>query len=233
MKIGNIDTDTLTFGELWKLRHPNRIFALLEALDVALRAAWKTTGTKEMFTAGSARHVFPGIAEGFDNEIALLRSPDMDAEMRKAAAKVSPLILTGPGRPIFQTTILDYHTQGYGAEKYARGRAMMVQANCAHKGVPAYVEEKDGAFTVFAQTDEIGAAILSFSPGLPLEEIVRLCWSKGLQPRVYFWWLKPNFEVDHRLDYFGGHLNPATRVANTPDALSHTRARNDYVTQIV
>lgn len=109
----------------------------------------------------------------------------------------------------------DYRSQGYGASRYAEG-SVQLDADVARAegfvdGVDLLVLRGEGArgsgdqwLAVVRVEHELDVEILRRLPGLPLREQVRLCWKRGVNPRVYLPGLPHGFEERTGLDYFGG-----------------------------
>ena len=114
-----------------------------------------------------------------------------------------------------------WHTQGFGANKYAKGDAEMRADRARHYGIPvevklvseqvvrsAYPVNSSSTyqkFEVVAKLAELlDQEILAHSRPPTLVEQVRMCWKRGVNPRVYDPWLPHGFEEKHGLDFFGG-----------------------------
>lgn len=92
---------------------------------------------------------------------------------------------------------------------YDRGRAQIDALEQNALGLKASVVQ-DGASwccEVAVRNELHGRA--AKRKGVDMVELVRLCWSKGLNPRVYFPYLPHGFEERHGLDFFGGRKVPA------------------------
>lgn len=122
----------------------------------------------------------------------------------------------------------DYRTQGFGAIDYARGMAEMVANQARFYKIPvsiaqvtpewATTEARRGRrapvggwiphaeFRVFVEVEHaiIDLLLIQIGPGADLVEQVRLCWARGVNPRVYNPFLPHDFESKHGLDYHGG-----------------------------
>lgn len=138
----------------------------------------------------------------------------------EAAALAGPLPTTGEMRKQAAVDSGTYHTQGYGAIGYARTDAQMLADKAAYHGLVAevrpgerrYLTDAYGhgmdhqTFEVWANTDATGWAMLSRRESVPLRESVRLCWKRGVNPRVYWPFLPHGYEEREGLDYFGNDL---------------------------
>lgn len=115
-----------------------------------------------------------------------------------------------------------YSTQTQ-SSRYAKGEAETYADKAKHYGLRAEVRP-DGElrttpgiyggsyqdYAVWADTTEIGAAMLMHRPGIPLRDWIRAYWKRGVNPRVYHYWLPYDLEEKLGLDYFGGETRPAT-----------------------
>jgi hypothetical protein len=115
-----------------------------------------------------------------------------------------------------------YSSQGFGSYNYARKRAEMVLAEVEYSGIPAKIEEKTkyydrtgapffskGSHTVFkiyVQADKLNREILRYKPSLSIKDVVRMCWKKGVNPRVYYPFLPHGYEEKVGIDYFGNDI---------------------------
>lgn len=112
-----------------------------------------------------------------------------------------------------------YHTQGFGANKYAEAAAQQKADKAVLHGLKAEVraikeEHVPDHFMrssvtyvdygVFADTTLLGWEMLQRRPEVPLREWVRLCWKRGVNPRVYYPFLPHGYEEKAGLDFFGG-----------------------------
>lgn len=122
-----------------------------------------------------------------------------------------------------------YSSQGPGAENYARNSAEASADVARFHGVEVEVRRVEGPpypsydwmgrpytyrsvhFEVLAAVaGEVDVEILRRLRGLPLREQVRLCWKRGVNPRVYNPFLPHGYEEKVGLDYFGGEVQPIT-----------------------
>lgn len=112
-------------------------------------------------------------------------------------------------RRIYEST---YRSQGMGAETYARNAAEMDADRARFHGVPTEVRRvmtnrhKLVMYEVWAAVDKVNAALLKIKPGPTLKEAVRLCWKRGVNPRVYNPFLPHGYEEQNNLDYFGNEV---------------------------
>lgn len=110
-----------------------------------------------------------------------------------------------------------YGSQGYGATHYAKAAAENTADTARMYRLEADVRPRysertprdmyaGGAvgFGVWVKASVVDLAILDRKPGPGLREWVRLCWARGVNPRVYNPWLPFGYEEQAGLDYFGG-----------------------------
>ncbi len=113
-----------------------------------------------------------------------------------------------------------YHTQGFGASRYAEAAAEQHADQARLYGIPVEVrpvgdphtdqwEVRYQDYGVFAVTDEVGWEMLELRPGPSLREGIRLSWARHVNPRVFNPWLPPGLEETLGLDYFGNEICPA------------------------
>jgi hypothetical protein len=200
-----------TFAQAARAASPENISRVLSARDNALRAAWSATGTRELFTAGSAGFRFPAIRNRYAAVLAFLKSRELAEHVARLAKITPPRVVVGMRVDYAVVWRADYLSQT-DPEKYARCKAEILAAQCRANGVPADVVKVDaipGAIRVYrveAHTDAAGLVQLNYRPDLPLREFVRLSWSFGCQPRVFNPWIPVGFEEQNGLDYFGGEV---------------------------
>ena len=115
----------------------------------------------------------------------------------------------------------DFHTQGFGAEKYARGTVELAALGARALGLEVTVESDDPppppkyyrsdtperrwAARAHVEDPAIDVEIILARP-LALREWVRQCWKMGVNPRVYNPYLSVGYEEKVGLDYFGNDL---------------------------
>lgn len=101
-----------------------------------------------------------------------------------------------------------YGSQGLGAAAYARG-AMELAADAARAaGVEVEVRlvDDEETYRVLARVaEQVDVEILK-RKALPLREQVRMCWKRGVNPRVYNPFLPHGYEERAGLDFFGGEV---------------------------
>ncbi len=116
----------------------------------------------------------------------------------------------------------DYHTQGFGAVKYAQAAAEDLVDHVRACGVDAEIRRVDReptrssgwsmesvSFPIFAACDATTCEIIRRKSPIPLRDWVKNCWKRGIQPRVMNPFLPPGFEEQNGLDYFGRETTKA------------------------
>ena len=99
-----------------------------------------------------------------------------------------------------------YSGQGYAAEKYAQHALEMEADKARHYGLEVEVDASEYNVYTFLRDPEVDKVILRLAPGPSLKEVVRRCWKRGVNPRVYMHSLPQGYENMAGLDYFGGEL---------------------------
>ena len=114
-----------------------------------------------------------------------------------------------------------FQSQGFGAIRYAEGAAKMHADDARNYDLPVKIEQKDhkpvksfgggstahADFMVFVKAEALDLELLKRTPALSLREQVRLCWKRGVNPRVFNPFLPHGFEDQQGLDYFGNDLS--------------------------
>lgn len=112
----------------------------------------------------------------------------------------------------------DYPSQGYGALKYAEGSVQLVADVARVEGFVDGVDlvvltsatggeyNDDVVIAAVRVADAVDAEILRRCPPPSLREQVRLCWKRGINPRVFSPWLPHGYEEREGLDFFGRDL---------------------------
>jgi hypothetical protein len=117
-----------------------------------------------------------------------------------------------------------YSTQGFGAQRYAQNAAELQADRCRHYGIEVEVRAVgerpkcsggpywSGAcwspdYEVHAAVEsDVDVEILRRRPGPTLRESVRLCWKRGVNPRVFNPFLPHGYEERVGLDFFGNEV---------------------------
>jgi len=122
---------------------------------------------------------------------------------------------------LYRAYSFTYNSQGYASAKYTRGMVEM-QADVARMyQIPVDVVEYEPEWAqvksyqipprevvafVKVQDPEVDLFLLRACPPPSLAEQVRMCWKRGVNPRVYNPFLPHEFESQHGLDYQGGRV---------------------------
>lgn len=111
-----------------------------------------------------------------------------------------------------------YASQGWGAKSYAKGRADLVALEVSMLGVQSRVTERPRESTeVLGRrrkllsdwlvevrvAEQLDVEILRRLPGAELRDILKACWGRGLNPRVYYPGLPHGIEKKLGIDYQG------------------------------
>lgn len=153
----------------------------------------------------------------------------LDARLRKAAGPAK--LLRGPMREVTCTHVVSYGSQGYGARRYAEGAAEMradgfrvagyeVRTTFVHPGTPMPANggpfpavDCRGHYLVEADVKEdLDVEIVHRRSPPTLREVVRMCWKRGVNPRVYNPFLPWDYEKQEGLDQFGNDLRAVRGV---------------------
>ncbi len=139
-------------------------------------------------------------------------------------AETTPVWTTGDLRKAMVASAHTYMSQGYGASRYAERQAQMVADKARFHGLtaevrpegPARTESRWGItyqdYAVWVNTDEDGWKLLERKPEVPLKEWLRLCWKRGVNPRVYNPFLPAGLEEKLGIDYFGNDVTSAVTL---------------------
>lgn len=203
--------------------------AVQAAMDAAVMAAARLATGKALRSLQKAREALD--ARGTLNAVvAPLRDPWVAEDERLHAALEA---LTKPRREAARAATFSdadtrttwrlfacvsassYRSQGYGCDKYTRAAAQEYVAHAARYGVKAEVRdvalERRTETTglrhceVWVLADSRDVELLRDKPDdVSLREWVRMCWKRGVNPRVYNPHLPHGYEEQHGLDFFGG-----------------------------
>lgn len=140
-----------------------------------------------------------------------------ETQLQRLAQEIEPLS-GDTWRTIETISGSSYRTQGFGANKYAEASAEQTADHYRHQGLDArvvcikrphpetvpwhYVHTND--YRIEVRAEEVDIEIAKRRPGPTLKEWIRLCWKRGVNPRVYNPWLPYGIEKKLGLDYFGG-----------------------------
>lgn len=137
---------------------------------------------------------------------------DFDAKLIDEALEEIPAT-TFLGQ-VYTSSASNYRSQGFGAsnyaEKAAESKADIARFNGFHAEVrPVGSEHRtnDGCryqdYGVFVNTTDIGWEMLMRRPGPTLRDWLKMCWKRGVNPRVFNPFLSVGLEEKYGIDYFG------------------------------
>lgn len=140
---------------------------------------------------------------------ARVKADEFKAELIKLA-EVAEIIASDNKRKYADSWVSTYSTQGFGAATYAKGAAERSADAARAQGLEVevrYAEKPLSQYEVWVGVETaIDLEILRYKPGLTLRESVRRCWSRGVNPRVYWPSLPHGFEEREGLDFQGGEV---------------------------
>jgi hypothetical protein len=155
-----------------------------------------------------------------------VKADELYADHKKAEEEFDAKLMDEALEDIPATTILGqvytsysstYRSQGFGASNYAE-KAAESKADIARfygfhaevKPVGSGHRTNDGChyqdYGLFVNTTEVGWEMLIRRPGPSLREWLKMCWKRGVNPRVYNPFLPPGVEEKYGIDYFGNDL---------------------------
>lgn len=217
-----------TFGQALKAFSSLNLMRVTRAYHTALKEKWDSRGTQEFFTVASAAFMFPSIKRRYQPVLDFLTGDALRQRVTLLANETPVPYIPGASMILSVHFSRDHYTQT-DPHKYASTWAELHRYAAEKAGAIAWiVSEPDGSsghmkYTVKVATNALGLSVLRHRSGLPLRELVRLCWKCGAQPRVFFWWLPFGFEEQNGLDYFGGEkVNPTWKPIRTPDVRQQT-----------
>ena len=140
---------------------------------------------------------------------------DFDAKLIDEALEEIPAT-TFLGQ-VYTSSASNYRSQGFGAsnyaEKSAESKADIARFHGFHAEVrPVGTEHRtnDGCryqnYGVFVNTTEIGWEMLIRRPGPTLKDWLKMCWKRGVNPRVFNPCLPHGLEEKFGIDYFGNDV---------------------------
>ena len=103
--------------------------------------------------------------------------------------------------------VSSYNSQGFGANKYAKGACENYAQKAIHYGFETEVRHnKEGieSYDCYVGATQLALDILEEKPEIPLREWVKSQWKRGVNPRVLCPFLPAGYEDEEGLDYFGG-----------------------------
>lgn len=192
--------DHLTFVQLHRLASPANLLRVTTAYYRALRKSHE-----EPFMVSQAEAWCPEVKARYQSVLDFLRGPELKSALRKAAAAQK----IPPSCSVIRHRVLSGHR--FPNEGIRHALAALIQIHCVSNGVPACVMSANDDTLVFAATDELGSACLTYKPGLPWEQICFECDNMLIDPMAVFSWLP---WTD---DKMGWRINPCNWPVMTPD----------------
>jgi hypothetical protein len=191
-------------------------------------------GRKPIWAKAAAKPWFEAVKDDWSSRYqaaALERDQFRQAAERllESLAADAAIELSDEWMEIGRSSGSSYHTQGFGANRYARNAAEAIADKARFHGVEAEVRETGRGrwagveladFSVVAKVTRHGADVLEYRPEPDLRETVRLCWKRGTNPRVYYPFLPHGYEEKVGIDYFGNDLRAADAPEEPTPALS-------------
>jgi hypothetical protein len=205
----------LTFGQLYRLGHEKTLMRVTRCYHAALREAWMSNNflNPHPFTVRAAALVFTCMARRYTRVLDFLRGPELKRAVRLAAEEQRIPHIPGASRII---RVCDYWTCHSQKEQFQLARLCV--SFCQALNIPAKIEHRDRAYTVRAETNALGVAILLRHPGVSIETIRQFLSDGNVSLSGPFWWL-PSLGTSPK-----ARVNPILRCINTPDFPSYARA---------
>ena len=106
----------------------------------------------------------------------------------------------------------NYISQGFGCMRYTKNAARLIADKALFYGLDAKVlpyGKKYGDcqdYSVWINTTDIGCRILDYKPNIPIKNWIKLCWKRGVNPRVYNPYLPYDIEKKLGINYFGNDV---------------------------
>jgi len=157
---------------------------------------------------------------------------DLERQLCEIAQK-EPVPLAEEYTKFRHVSTWTFSTQGWGAQKYAKGEATVSALEIATTLRREHGDKIDAkylpltlvvpvlgtgdhggkvqGYDVLVKTTKAGVKLLKKKPGFDLKEWVRQCWANGINPRVINPFLPHGFEAKHGLGFFGGYLKGVKR----------------------
>lgn len=203
--------DHLTFGQLYRLASPETKIRVTRAFHVELARAWELKYGSP--PADAARAIsqqearFPEIGRRYRKIIKFLSSHELKIALYRAAA-------AQPSRPIpgMWTEFRRLVFARFGERRACIALARLIVIHCQRCGIPAYSRQSLATLTIFVETDSMGSALLTYKPGLLLDDILGLTLRAGLS----LWQVMPWVPIE--AVRFHKWVNPSVWPVDAPDA---------------
>lgn len=135
----------------------------------------------------------------------------LEALLDREAERATPVTDLSVQTSVATVLTYSYGSQGGGADRYARGAAQAIADRYLAAGVLAVaVNTSNEMWEVLAHCDKDTKVIVDRRPGLPLREVIRRHWARGVNPRVYYPLLPHGYEEEVGIDCFGHDLREAS-----------------------
>jgi hypothetical protein len=140
-----------------------------------------------------------------DRQVAVRRRAD---ELLRALAQDAEVVAGSEWVVVDEAWASTYGSQGFGAAKYAQGAVELVADVARAQGVEVEVRPLDDGRGYQARAKVAGQVDVEIlrRKGLSLREQVRMCWKRGVNPRVYNPFLPHGYEERAGLDFYGGEV---------------------------
>jgi len=186
---------------MFKEWFPRRKFKRLLLLGRPLWAEYNERLRKRAEALGAKRDKCVGLIEKRLRELA----EGIDLESAEGEPRLCEEVWVGT---YYSTGRGEYYARANAQGYLEHARSYRVQGELRQKyweeGGPKYYGVR--SWQVWLQVSEVGVEVLKRKQGQTVREFVRRCWAKGVNPRVYYPGLRPGYEEQVGLDYFGHDL---------------------------
>lgn len=191
--------------------------------------------------------------EGMD----LLKAAGCDAvsisDIKKRIEELARTITPRPGnsfRILKSGSSLDYHTQGFGADTYARKSIEVATVEAQAQNVPAIFVGEEIRFptfdrgshqssncytqyyTIVGVESDTDLRVMKEAPKAPFKEVLRYLLKNGCNPRVFYPFLEYGFEASIGLDAFGNDIPYAAPQTKPEPSPSLSQAIADRLSDV-
>jgi len=133
----------------------------------------------------------------------------LDRLLSKVAVR-APVRAGASPSVLYVAWVSTYSSQGFGANSYARNAAEAYADVARGENIPVEVspsKKGGGDYEVLVWVESpLDVEILRLKPGPSLREQIRLCWARGVNPRVYNPYLPVGIEAKLGIDCQGRYL---------------------------
>ena len=203
-----------------------------EFLDRKLQRLWEMSKQPRKLASRSQAIMLPGGRAVFDHvkgiakrwTTAYYRALDKRRAELALLAQATLIPVDETGVIYLRASGADFHSQGFGCNKYAKGSAVTALMRLQSMGVKAILLEQENKaglgkswmnYYVLAYTNELGAEVCRHrKEGASEKEVAKTLLKMGVNPRVYNPFLSHGWEQEMGLDSFGNDLTlPQATVA--------------------